>query len=70
MKKGFGATGEFPQGKLNPSDEGALCLGVAADHKNQVVFIDFGKRVVWLGLPKTEALAFAELIRKHAETLD
>ena len=70
MKKPFGATGEFPEGKLDPDDEGALRLGVATDYRNQVVRIDFGKQVIWLGLPKKEAMLIAELIRKHAAELD
>ncbi len=65
----FGATGKFPEGKLDETDEGALTLGVAADHRNQVVFVDFGKPVAWIGLSKELAIQFADLLRKRAEEL-
>lgn len=63
----LGGTGHFPRGKLNASDEGGLQLAVSAQDKT--VIINFGKSVVWVGLDKATALQFAELIRKHAESL-
>jgi hypothetical protein len=63
----LGATGKFPQGKLNEEDEGELKLAVA--HKDGEVMLVFGKPVSWLSLPKEEAKAFAQLILKHAEEL-
>lgn len=65
-KRAVGATGEFPQGKLNDSDEGALKLAVAYDKLNGVVRVDFGKPVTWLGLPPPEARALALLLLDHA----
>jgi hypothetical protein len=63
----LGSTGEFPRGKLNDDDEGALRLAVTA-HEG-VVKIIFGKPVAWLGLPKKEALELAATIKKHADSL-
>ena len=65
-KRPFGATGEFPQGKLNDTDEGALRLGVAYDKLDGIVRVDFGKPVAWLGLPPPEAIQFAKLLLKNA----
>jgi hypothetical protein len=65
----FGATGQFPRGKIDKHDEGEINIGVAADMKHQIVRIMFGTPVKWLGLPKTEALELADLIKKHAEAL-
>jgi hypothetical protein len=63
----LGATGEFPKGRLNDGDEGALKVAVGTE--NGVVKIDFGKRIAWIGLPKREAVAWASVILKHAESL-
>ena len=47
----FGETGKFPEGRLDPSDEGELRFGIAADRDNGVVMLEFGKAVKWLGMP-------------------
>ena len=60
----LGATGQFPRGKLDPSDEGELRLKVASD--GPIVRIEFGKPVAWLGLYQPEAIELARLILKHA----
>ena len=67
MKSPFGPTGEFPRGKLNRHDEGALNIGIT--NMNGVVRIEFGKKIAWIGLPPNEALSFAAIIIKHAMTL-
>ncbi len=68
-KRTTGATGTFPLGKLNKEDQGGLKMGVAADHRNGVVRIDFGKPVAWAALDRATALVLAESLRKHAESL-
>lgn len=65
----LGATGKFPEGKLNADDEGELQFAIAADKKNKVVIIDFGKEVAWLGMPKDVAIAFANSVLEKAEEL-
>jgi len=60
----------FPEGKINDSDEGALAFRIAADPEKNIVVIDFGKQVTWMGLPKAEALGLADLLKAHAETLE
>jgi hypothetical protein len=65
-----GATGRFPQGKLDKTDEGELAIGVAADHSQQIIRIEFGKPVAWIGFSKQQALQLSDLIRKNAEKLD
>lgn len=65
-KRPFGATGNFPQGKLNDSDEGELRLGVAYDKLDGIVRVEFGKPVAWLGLPPEQAIEFAKLLLKNA----
>lgn len=65
-KRQFGATGQFPQGKLDDTDEGALRMGVAYDKLSGIVRVDFGKPVAWLGLPPPEACQLAQLLLRHA----
>lgn len=65
----IGKTGEFPLGKLNQDDEGQITLRVASDPINNVLIIDFGTPVKWLGLPKSHAIEFANMILKRAREL-
>lgn len=60
MRK-LGATGEYPEGKLNADDEGAIqfAIGHTADG---LVRIDFGKPVSWLAMPAAQARAFGEVL--------
>ena len=59
-----GATGEFPQGKLNETDEGELEMGVADDGK--LVHVNFGKPVAWFAVGPDKALELASLLTGHA----
>lgn len=65
-----GATGDHPQGKLDKSDDGGLRMAIAADKRNSIVRVDFGKPVAWLGLDKATALDLAKRLRWHAEKLE
>lgn len=62
----FGATGEFPEGKLNSNDEGEIRFGVAADKENGKIILSFGKPVAWLGMSPGQAIALADSLRKKA----
>lgn len=62
-----GATGEFPQGKLDDSDEGELRLAVTTTGGK--VVMDFGKQVVWIGFDGAQAVALGELLIKHGKDL-
>lgn len=64
-RRKIGATGQFPDGKMHPGDEGELRFGVARDsHGN--VHLNFGKDVSWLSLPPATAISLAKLLLKHA----
>jgi hypothetical protein len=67
MDDKLGPTGDFPQGKLNADDEGAL--NIAIGQESGCVRIDFGKEVAWVGLDPDLAVAFAATIVKHAMAL-
>jgi hypothetical protein len=66
-KRPFGATGDHPQGKINDEDQGGLRMGIGV--VDGIIRLEFGKPVAWMGLDKATALALADNIRKHAETL-
>ena len=53
----FGATGQFPRGKLHKADEGELRYGVTVERGTVIVM--FGAPVVWVGLSPQKARDFA-----------
>lgn len=66
-EQGFGATGQFPEGKIDASDEGEIKIGVAKiDGK---VILNFGSPVKWVGFTPQQARQLAESLRKasHAD---
>ncbi len=63
----LGPTGRHPQGKLNEDDEGELRFAVGHDNGN--VILDFGKPVVWVGLPPDTADDIADMLKKHAQAV-
>jgi hypothetical protein len=60
-----GATGNFPDGKLKPDDEGEIKIAIT--NKDSRVIIDFGKSIAWIGFTKEQAKSLAELLLKHSE---
>lgn len=62
----FGATGKFPEGKLNATDEGEIQFGIAADVAANTVVLNFGTPVVWLGLTPDQAIAIADSLKANA----
>lgn len=64
MDNPMGPTGEFPNGKLNAEDEGALQLGVA--HDGAKVILNFGVPVKWIGLEPQGAADLASALIHHA----
>jgi len=59
--------GEFPDGRLNPQDEGALAMAVSSE--GRVVKIEFTKPVAWIGFSAQEAVDLAELLIKRARAI-
>ena len=60
----LGATGKFPNGKIDPSDEGELRVGISV--KDDIVFIDFGKPVAWIGISKEQAIEIGKVLIEKA----
>jgi hypothetical protein len=59
-----GALGEFPEGKLTKTDEGAIQFAIG--EKDGKVVIDFGTPVHWVGMSPQQAAEMASLIIKIA----
>lgn len=60
----LGATGNFPDGKLNENDEGEIMVGITSAEDR--VILNFGKPVHWIGFTKDQAKQIAESLLKHA----
>lgn len=62
----LGPTGEFPEGKLNPDDQGEIAIRIAADAAKNVVVIDFGRPVQWVAMPPRKAAELSQLLMAKA----
>lgn len=60
----IGATGDFPKGRLNKSDEGGIQFAVGSD--GDKVILDFGKPVHWIGMDAEQAADLASYLMKQA----
>jgi len=56
--------GEFPNGRLNKEDEGAVACAVG--HEKGVVKLLFPKPVAWIGFTPEQAIDLAQDLIKHA----
>lgn len=61
----LGATGDYPEGKLGPNDEGALQFAIT--HYQGKVVVNFNTPVSWFGMAPADARHLAELLNQHAD---
>jgi hypothetical protein len=59
-----GALGEFPEGQLTKSDEGAIQFAIGS--KDGKVVLDFGTSVHWVGMTPQQAADLASTLLKKA----
>jgi hypothetical protein len=65
--KQVGATGHFPEGvSRRPGDEGELAIAVSKPDADGNVYIDFGKEVAWLSLPREQVIDMARRLAIQA----
>ncbi|AMV20438.1 hypothetical protein VT03_21245 [Planctomyces sp. SH-PL14] len=57
---------EYPNGRLNASDDGEVAFKIGGDGERGVVVIDFGKPVTWVGMTPQQAVEMAQLMIKNA----
>jgi hypothetical protein len=65
----FGPSRTFPEGKIDPSDEGEVVIGVAADRAHGSVVINFGTPVRWIALGPDQARELAQFLIARADEL-
>jgi len=58
-----GATGNFPDGKSEATDEGQVKMLIS--HDDKLVRVEFGKPVAWFAMPKSQALTFGFSLLEH-----
>ena len=68
MPKKPGATGNFPQGKSSPEDEGELVIGIGI--KDGIIRLEFGKPTAWIGFGPSEARTLAAKLGALADQLE
>jgi len=56
--------GEFPDGKLNEDDSGAVAMAVGVE--NNRVVLRFPKPIAWVGMTGDEAFELGQMLLKHA----
>lgn len=56
--------GEYPDGRLNKDDAGAVAMAVSSE--GSVVRLDFPKPVTWVGFTGDQAMQLAQDLMKHA----
>ncbi len=61
----LGATGAFPEGKLDRTDEGELRFAISSTGDG-LVRVDFGKPVAWFAISPNQAKELAALLMQHA----
>jgi hypothetical protein len=59
-----GALGDFPEGKVSDTDEGAIQFGIGV--KDGKVILDFGTPVAWVGMNPQYAANLAAALLKRA----
>lgn len=63
----LGATGKFPEGKLNENDQGELRAALIVNQGRLVLL--FGKPVEFLAMTKEQAIAMGQGLIKKAQEL-
>jgi len=63
----LGPTGRFPDGKLMKDDDGEIKISVAV--VKNVIVLDFGTPILWLGLPPDSADRLAECLKKRVQEI-
>jgi hypothetical protein len=57
-------TGEFPDGRLNEHDQGAIAVGIG--HQEGRVTMQFPKNLNWIGFTADQAIDIANSLIEHA----
>lgn len=64
----IGASGDYPRGRLNPQDKGALTL--ALYFHGDALVIDFGKEVTWIGMGREELRGLIAVLQDKLKQME
>lgn len=64
-KPKLGPTGQFPNGQLNKDDEGGI--NIAVGRRGNVIILEFGKPIAWLGMSPEDAKRIGESLLTSAK---
>lgn len=60
---------QYPHGRVSADDDGELAFRIAADAEKQIVIVDFGKPVDWIGFPPQQAIELAQMLIRKARDI-
>ena len=63
----LGATGRYPEGQLNPNDEGELAFAVGIEEGK--IALRFGKPVAWFAMNRHQALQLIASLQEKTDIL-
>lgn len=63
------AVRKWPEGRISGSDDGEIAFEISSDSDANIVKVDFGKPVEWVGMPPKTAIELAQLLIKHARAI-
>lgn len=66
----LGPTGEFPDGKIHPDDEGELKIEIGIDVEKNIVVMHFGRPMAWIGMIPEQAMEIADDLINKANMLE
>ncbi len=67
FEKELGATGKFPEGKLNANDKGELKMAIGIEGGK--VVLNFGKPTAWIGLTPDLAITLGKMLIEKANQI-
>lgn len=59
----------YSNGRKGANDDGDLAFVIASDRDEQIVKIDFGKPVAFIGMPPQQAVELAQMLIRHARSI-
>ena len=62
-----GRKDQYPRGKFNDDDEGALFVGFAV--RDKTLILSFGKEVAWIGMDKQTVERWIKALTEHLKEL-
>jgi len=59
----------YSEGRIAPEDDGDIAFEVSSDAEKQIIKLDFGKEVVWVGMSPSDAIKLAQILIRQARSI-